>query len=83
MIDMQDFSSLKNNAINELFNMSRRAATTGNLQSPNSVKTDKVTTNKQPFFIGNDELLVLGIILILSNDCSDKWLFLALLYILM
>ena len=83
MIDMQDFSNVKNNAINELFKMSQRASKNGCLPPANSEKCDKSSTDTQSFSIGNDELLVLGLVLILSNDCSDRWLFLALLYILL
>lgn len=87
MKDMQDFSDLKNRAINEMLQMNGRAVKTGHSNVEFQEKTKqiphKIHTENKAVSFSSDEMLILGIVLILSKDCSDYWLFLALLYILM
>ena len=87
MKDMQAFSNLKNRAINEMLEMNERAAKTvgSKTEKGESVKqnVNKIRIEKGGLSFSNDELLVLSLILILSKDSRDYWLFLALLYILM
>ncbi len=87
MNDMQNFSNLKNRAINEMLEMNERAAKTGHSNVEFQEKTKqvphKIHTENTSVCFSNDEILILGIVFILSKDCSDYWLFLALLYILM
>jgi hypothetical protein len=84
---MQAFSNLKNRAINEMLEMNERAAKIGGSKAEKgeSVKqnANKIRIEKGGLSFSNDELLVLSLILILSKDSRDYWLFLALLYILM
>lgn len=87
MNDMQDFSSIKNRAIDELFKMNKQASkvrNNGNRKAEKSGENQhKITIANSGLSLSSDELLILGIVLILSNDSHDMWLFLALLYILM
>ncbi|MBR3591338.1 MAG: hypothetical protein IKL46_00590 [Clostridia bacterium] len=87
MNDMQDFSSIKNRAIEELFKMNKQASkvrNSGNRKAEKSGENQhKITIANGGLSLSSDELLILGIVLILSNDSHDMWLFLALLYILM
>lgn len=87
MNDMQSFSNLKNRAINEMLKMNERAAKTGDSQPEKQEGVKRIPvknhTEKMSVNFSNDELLVLVLVLILSKDSSDYWLFLALLYILM
>lgn len=84
---MHNFSSLKENAINEMREMNKKAVHT----EPLFIKASKVDENKtlknnQNNFLtvmSGDDMLIIGLILILSGDCRDIWLFLALAYILM
>lgn len=83
MIDMQGFSNLKSNAINELLEMSKRASKSDNPPPQSSVKAAKISPQKSNVFNHSDETLILGLVLLLSKDCKDNLLLLALLYILM
>ena len=87
MSDMQDFSSIKNRAIDELFKMNKQASKVRNSSNTKAEKSGenqhKITIANSGLSLSSDELLILGIVLILSNDSHDMWLFLALLYILM
>lgn len=87
MNDMQDFSSIKNRAIDELFKMNKQASKICNNEDKKAEKSSKnrhkITTTNKGLSLSSDELLILGLALILSNDSHDMWLFLALLYILM
>ena len=83
MTGMHNFSNRKKNAINEMFEMNKRATKTEEKTHQNASKHEKIQKGKQDFLFGEDEMLVLGLILILSKDCNDMVLFLALLYILM
>ena len=84
MNDMQNFSNLKNRAINEMLKMNEKASKTTDLKEDNQAKKEQIKHKKTIFdiFFSNDELLILALVLILSKDCNDYWLFLALLYIL-
>ncbi len=83
MNDMQNFSNLKNRAINEMLEMNERAAKTEHFKDECRENANKITTKNKSNSFSNDEMLILALVLILSKDCSDYWLFLALLYILM
>ena len=83
MSGMHNFSNLKNNAINEMLEMNKRARKSAVIPPQNKTKSDKTHELKANFSFSADELLVLGLVLILSKDCDDNLLFLALLYILM
>ncbi len=87
MNDMQDFFSIKNRAIDELLKMNKQASIKGDNKvvrvEKSSENQNKVTTQNKGLSLSGDELLILGLVLILSNDSHDMWLFLALLYILM
>lgn len=84
---MQDFSSIKNRAIDELFKMNEQASKISNNSDRKAEKSGenqhKVIAASNGLSLSSDELLILGVVLILSNDSHDMWLFLALLYILM
>lgn len=83
MTSMHNFSNRKKSAINEMFEMNKRATKTEEKPQQNKTKCDKMRIEKQGVSFNADELLVLGLVLILSKDCDDTMLFLALLYILM
>lgn len=85
MTDMHNFSNQKNRAINEMLNMSKRASQTIPNNCKNKPEKTKIQSKKIPnknFLIANDDMLILGILLILAEDSCDLWLFLALIYIL-
>ena len=82
MTGMHNFSNRKNNAINEMLEMNKRAKKTADIPPQNNTKCDKTHVPPPGFSFSADELLVLGLVLILSKDCDDNLLFLALLYIL-
>lgn len=87
MTDMHNFSNTKNRAINELREMNKRATQPEDFCKP-SAKKSKQIPHKTPLanfdmFFSNDEILIVSLILILSKDCTDYCLFLALLYILL
>ena len=79
---MHNFDLAKKFAIEQMHEMSKKA-TVPNPQQPQ--KTD-CPSNKSIKNFGssysNDDLLILALMLILYGDCQDKWLFLALLYLL-
>lgn len=83
MIDMHNFSETKNRAVQELFETARRAdATHQKTQQNPHCALPKPSFN----FINlnsQDDLLIIGLILILYKDSTDFLLFLALIYILM
>lgn len=83
MTDMQNFSKIKNEAIKELHEMSRKATEKQPFATKISRENNKNSSNNFGLSLSNDDLLILGLILILHQDCYDKWLFLALLYILL
>lgn len=84
---MHNFISLKENAINEMREMNKKAT----YKEPLVAKTRQINQNKtlknhQKNFFANmsdDDILIIGLILVLYGDCRDTWLFLALAYILM
>ena len=87
MNDMHNFASRKNRAIDELKQMNKRAPKNNvvfeesPLQTPHlSGKSERVNFN---FLSTGDDLLIIGLIVILYEDCHDLWLFLALIYILL
>lgn len=50
--------------------------------SQNSSAFPNFLINNFGLNLSSDDILILGLVLILSEDCNDIWLFLALLYIL-
>ena len=87
MNDMHNFLKAKTTAINELHEMQKRAVKSTDTSSQNTAKIpinkNKNMSNFLSLPMSNDDIVILGLILILSKDCHDKWLFWALLYILM
>lgn len=87
MNNMHDFSNLKNRAIDELWKMNEQAVKIGHFNGSANQEAKRITQSSSSENAGlsfsNDELLILGIVLILLKDSHDYWLFLALLYILM
>ncbi len=83
MTDMQDFSRIKNEAIKELQEMNKKAAEKQSVVQKISHNSHKNLINSFNLLLSNDDLLILGLILILYQDSFDKWLFFALLYILL
>lgn len=87
MNDMHNFSAHKQRAIEQMLDMNKKALQTEPLLQQNTVpNTHKAFNNLSDnlrLSISSDDILVIGLILILSEDCRDMWLFLALLYILM
>ncbi len=87
MNDMHNFSKAKESAINEMRKMnkkaihSERSSTRSNM--PNQNKTIKNAYGSFGTTISDDDILIIGLLLVLSEDCRDTWLFLALVYILM
>ena len=84
---MHNFSSLKNRAINELWDMNKRATQNEPQKQQNTAQnTHNHIKNLSDSFrlsLSNDDIIIVGLVLILAEDCPDNWLFLALLYILM
>lgn len=84
---MQGFTNLKNRAINELWDMNKRSTQAEQKPAQFMAKSHhQATQNLFGSFglsLSNDDLLIVGMLLILADDCRDMWLFLALLYILM
>ena len=84
---MHNFDTAKKQAIDKLYEMNKRATKTNNFKAENSA--NKTTKNAQAptlslnQLLSNDELIIMGLFLILSKDCHDNWLFLSLLYILL
>ena len=87
MIDMHNFSQDKKRAIEQMLDMNKKALnlehslpqnTASNVNEP-----PKNHSGKLGMYMSQDDILIIGLILILSGDCRDTWLFLALLYILM
>lgn len=87
MNDMHNFAERKNRAIDELKKMNNQAANKNNFCHDIPMKTQRFSGKSQSFnfdfLTSNDDLLILGLILILYEDCQDIWLFLALIYILL
>ncbi len=76
MNDMHNFSQAKQNAINQMLDMNKKARQNAPTALKNSIGGSLTS-------ISNDTILILGLLLILSQDCSDMWLFLALVYLLL
>lgn len=87
MTEMHNFSRDKQRAITEMLNMNKKALKSDAFSADKSaVKPKKLPQNllaKSGLSMSGDELLIIGLILILAEDCRDTWLFLALAYILM
>ena len=87
---MQNFSKLKNQAIEQMRKMNQRASkdcentqSQPSFQAKKQNKSHKILEKNILNIPSNDDLIIIGILLILGEDCRDIWLFLALLYILM
>ena len=87
MIDMHNFSQDKKRAIEQMLDMNKKAVNRESVlpqNTANNVNTSpKNHLGKFSMSMSQDDILIIGLILILSGDCRDMWLFLALLYILM
>lgn len=89
MNNMHSFSSQKQNAIKQMNDMQKRATLPKNNPIDTTVNTQiapKATTSqtiKHNFLLSNDNMIILGLILILSNEKCDNLLLLALIYILL
>ncbi len=87
MNDMHNFTQAKNKAINELLHMQNRATQSQDNKESVKQKAHPINHKKRPKNFGlsitDDELIIIGLLLILSEDCHDIWLFLSLIYILM
>lgn len=87
MNEMHKFSHDKQRAIEQLREMNKRAVKTEPLTAEstaqNSKKASKNLSDNFKISMSSDDILIVALILILSQDCHDKWLFLALFYILM
>lgn len=87
MNEMHKFSHDKQRAIEQLREMNKRAVKTEPLTTDgtaqNSKKASKNLSDNFKISMSSDDILIVALILILSQDCHDKWLFLALFYILM
>lgn len=87
MNDMHNFSKARQTAIDQMWEMNKKAASTGAFDrkdnASNQSKAPHIHRKKSDIAISDDDILILGLILILSQDCRDMWLFLALLYVLM
>ncbi len=88
MNGMHNFKVQKQNAINQIHEMKTRAT-----PSEETYVTDKKVAKTDPkpplspaksaiFSMSDDTIIILGLILILSNDNTDMLLLLALVYIL-
>lgn len=73
---MHNFSQDKEHAIEQLREMNRRAT------QPSAADSRQIKNSQPGTNIPSDALLILGLILILSNENCDKLLLLALLYIM-
>lgn len=86
MTDMHSFSRDKQRAIEQMLDMNKKASFSerGNRQNTDKPIRQQTQNSHRGFAldISNDGMLILGLILILAEDCRDKWLFLALVYIL-
>lgn len=85
MNSMHDFYRDKQRAVEQLREMNNRASQNAEKAQ---AKTPEYTPNRAPFLspklsfsLSDDDLLFIGLIMILSKDCHDTWLFLALFYI--
>ena len=87
MSDMHNFTTRKNRAIDELKEMNKRATKTdescGDKRVNSPCNSDNSGRFNITFLTSNDDLLILGLIIILYEDCQDILLFLALIYILL
>ncbi len=83
MNDMHNFSQAKQTAIEQLREMNKKAAKAERSPRQNGHNPPQKSPNNFITLGSNDDILIMGLILILAGDCHDKWLFLALLYILM
>lgn len=87
MNDMHNFAARKNHAINELKQMNNRATKNADIPKQKPVSSLPANTQKPPanfnFLSSSDDLVIIGLIIILYEDCHDIWLFLALIYILL
>lgn len=87
MNSMHNFNRDKQRAIQQLREMNKRASVSA---PKKEAKPHDIPHKRTPFVLQNfsfsmsdDELLFLGLLVILSKDCDDTLLFLALFYIFM
>ncbi len=87
MSDMHNFLNDKQHAIERMLDMNKRATKSQSF-SPDKTAQEPSKPLRKLFSnsgvsMSTDGMLIIGLILILSEDCQDMWLFLALIYILM
>ena len=87
MIDMHNFSQDKKRAIEQMLDMNKKAVNRESVLPQNTAnnvnKSPKNHLGKFSMSMSQDDILIIGLFLILSGDCREMWLFLALLYILL
>ena len=83
MNDMHNFDTLKQNAINQLFELNKKSTKNNCEQGNIKPKINYSCATISRPFLSDDEFLIVGLLLVLSKDCQDMWLFLALIYILL
>lgn len=81
MTTTDGFSVNIERAVDEMLDMSKRAKQAQNNRKSENEKTEP-KNSMASINIPSDTLLILGLILILSNENCDKLLLLAMLYIL-
>lgn len=83
MTDMQNFSQAKKLAAEEILNISKRAASTSSKYAQNPLNNMQNNIFNSINLHSDDNLLIIGLIIILYKDSHDILLFLALIYILL
>lgn len=87
MTEMHNFSRDKQRAITEMLDMNKKAIKSNTFSADKTAAEHKNPPKnsfvKSGLSMSGDEILIIGLILILAEDCRDTWLFLALAYILM
>ncbi len=80
---MHEFSKLKDQAILELQKMNKQASKKQSFSPKIKCNNESNLFKNFTALLSDEDLLIIGLILILHQNHSDKWLFLSLLYILM
>ena len=87
MTEMHNFSRDKQRAITEMLEMNKKALKSEAFSVDKSAAKHKILPQnllaKSGLSMSEDEILIIGLILILAEDCRDTWLFFALAYVLM
>lgn len=80
MNEMHNYSINKEQAIQEMLNMNKRAKK--DTKNEQKIQPDHTSLNFMQISLDSDAIKILGIILVLMGDCSDMLLIFALIYIL-